>query len=115
MESINDTLHLSQIFELQGSESGMHVIEYVFAVVCQLLDASLDDEGLLELTAEKKSRWPVATQEMEISNRDGFAGKRVEHREGLCRMNTVQAIEIIGELFGDKLTSMILYLARRNM
>ncbi|XP_049408909.1 mediator of RNA polymerase II transcription subunit 33A-like isoform X2 [Solanum stenotomum] len=115
MESINDTLHLSRIFELQGSESGMHVIEYVFTVVCQLLDASLDDEGLLELTAEKKSRWPVATQEMEISNRDGFAGKRVEHREGLCRMNTVLAIEIIGDLFGDKLTSMILYLAHRNM
>ncbi|XP_015168015.1 mediator of RNA polymerase II transcription subunit 33A-like isoform X1 [Solanum tuberosum] len=115
MESINDTLHLSRIFELQGSESGMHVIEYVFTVVCQLLDASLDDEGLLELTAEKKSRWPVATQEMEISNHDGFAGKRVEHREGLCRMNTVLAIEIIGDLFGDKLTSMILYLARRNM
>ncbi|KAH0667780.1 hypothetical protein KY285_028986 [Solanum tuberosum] len=115
MESINDTLHLSRIFELQGSESGMHVIEYVFTVVCQLLDASLDDEGLLELTAEKKSRWSVATQEMEISNRDGFAGKRVEHREGLCRMNTVLAIEIIGDLFGDKLTSMILYLAHRNM
>ncbi|KAK4363605.1 hypothetical protein RND71_018846 [Anisodus tanguticus] len=115
MESINDTLHLSQIFELQGSESGMHVVEYGFTVVWQLLDASLDDEGLLELTAEKKSRWPVATKEMEISNHDGFAGKRVEHREGLCRMNTVLAIEIIGELFGDKLTSMILYLARRNM
>ncbi|XP_009617798.1 mediator of RNA polymerase II transcription subunit 33A-like [Nicotiana tomentosiformis] len=115
MESINDTLHLSQIFELQGSESGKHVVGYVFMVVWQLLDASLDDEGLLELTAEKKSRWPVATQEMEVSNRDGFAGKRVEHREGLCRMNTVLAIEIIGELFGDKLTSMILYLARKNM
>ncbi|CAN4113657.1 unnamed protein product [Withania somnifera] len=115
MESINDTLHLSQIFELQGSESGMHVVEYIFMVLWQLLDASLDDEGLLELTAEKKSRWPVATQEMEINNCDGFAGKRVEHREGLCRMNTVLAIEIIGELLGDKLTSMILYLSRRNM
>ncbi|XP_016576134.1 mediator of RNA polymerase II transcription subunit 33A isoform X1 [Capsicum annuum] len=115
MESINHTLHLSQIFELQGSESGKHVIEYVFTVVWQLLDASLDDEGLLALTVEKKSMWPVATQEMEISNRDDLAGKRVEHREGLCRMNTVLAIEIIGELFGDKLTSMILYLARRNM
>ncbi|CAN4101936.1 unnamed protein product [Withania somnifera] len=115
MESINDTLHLSQIFELQGCESGMLVVEYVFMVIWQLLDASLDDEGLLELTAEKKSRWPVATQETEINKRDGFAGKRVEHREGLCRMNTVLAIEIIGELFGDKLTSMILYLACRNM
>ncbi|XP_059298023.1 mediator of RNA polymerase II transcription subunit 33A-like isoform X2 [Lycium ferocissimum] len=115
MESINDTLHLSQIFELQGSESGMHMVEYVFTVVWQLLDASLDDEGLLELTAEKKSRWPVATKEIEISNQDGFSGKRVEHHEALCRMNTVLAIEIIGELFGDRLTSMILYLACRNM
>ncbi|XP_009784277.1 mediator of RNA polymerase II transcription subunit 33A-like [Nicotiana sylvestris] len=115
MEAINDTLHLYQIFGLQGSESGLIVVEFVFAIVWELLDASLDDEGLMELTAEKKSRWPITSQDMGLNNHDGFAGGRTEKHEGLCKMNTVMAIEIIGEFFRDKVTSAILYLARKNM
>lgn len=115
MEAINDTLHLYQIFGLQGSESGLIVVEFVFAIVWELLDASLDDEGVMELTAEKKSRWPITSQDMELNNHDAFAGGRTEKHEGLCKMNTVMAIEIIGEFFRDKVTSAILYLARKNM
>lgn len=115
MEAINDTLHLSQIFGLLGSESGLIVVEFVFTIVWELLDASLDDEGLLELTAEKKSRWPIISQDMGLNNHDGFAGKKPEKHEVLSKLNTVMAIEIIGELFRDKVTSAILYLARTNM
>ncbi|XP_055813312.1 mediator of RNA polymerase II transcription subunit 33A-like [Solanum dulcamara] len=115
MEAINDTLQLSQIFGLQGSESGLIVVEFVFTIVWELLDASLDDEGLLELTVEKKSRWPITSQDMGLNNHDGFAGGRTEKHEVLSKSNTVMAIEIIGELFRDKVTSAILYLARTNM
>lgn len=115
MEAINDTLHLYQIFGLQGSESGLIVVEFVFAIVWELLDASLDDEGLMELTDERKSRWPITSQDMGLNNHDGFVGGRTEKHEGLCKMNTVMAIEIIGDFFRDKMTSAILYLARKNM
>ncbi|MCD9643169.1 hypothetical protein HAX54_030388 [Datura stramonium] len=115
MEAINDTLHLSQIFGLQGSESGLIVVEFVFTIVWELVDASLDDEGLLELTAEKKSRWPITSQDKGLNNHDGFAGGRTEKHDVLCKMNTVMAIEIIGEFFRDKVVSAILYLARTNM
>ncbi|CAN4093491.1 unnamed protein product [Withania somnifera] len=115
MEAINDTLHLSQIFGLHGSESGLIVIGFVFTIVWELLDASLDDEGLLELTAEKKSRWPITSQDVGLNNHDGFVGGRTEKHEVLCKTNTVMAIEIVGEVFRDKVTSAILYLARTNM
>lgn len=115
MEAINDTLHVSQIFELQGSESGLIVVGFIFTIVWELLDASLDDEGLLELTVEKKSRWPITSQDMGLNNHDGFAGGRTEKHEVLSKSNTVMAIEIIGELFRDKVTSAILYLVRTNM
>ncbi|KAK3005901.1 hypothetical protein RJ639_017767 [Escallonia herrerae] len=116
MESIDDVLHLSQIFGLQAcdSGSGVLVVEFVFSIVWQLLDASLDDEGLLELTPEKKSRWTAKTQDMEIDHYS-FEEKRTEHHEGMRKTNTVMAIEILGELFRNKITSRILYLARRNM
>ncbi|XP_042015877.1 mediator of RNA polymerase II transcription subunit 33B-like isoform X1 [Salvia splendens] len=115
MESINDVLQFYQIFGVQFSEPGILVVIFVFSVVWELLDASLDDEGLLEFTAEKKSRWPVRSQDMDIDYLDNFDGKRMEHQEALSKINSIMAVELLGEFFRDKTTSRILYLARRNM
>lgn len=115
MESIKDVLQFYQIFGIQSSEPGLLVVEFVFSIVWELLDASLDDEGLLELTPEKKSRWPIKSQDMEMDYLDGFEGKRMERQASLSKINTVMAIEIISELLQNKVTSRILYLARRNM
>lgn len=115
MESIDDVLHLSPMFGLQSSDPGLVVVEFVFSLVWQLLDASLDDEGLLELTPLKKSRWPTKTQDIEIDDHNSFGEKRIEGQEGMHKTNTVMAIEIIGEFFRNKVTSRVLYLARRNM
>ncbi|XP_034692228.1 mediator of RNA polymerase II transcription subunit 33A-like isoform X3 [Vitis riparia] len=115
MKSIDDVLHLSQIFGLQVCEPGALVVEFIFSIVWQLLDASLDDEGLLELAPDKKSKWPTRSQDMDIDGQDSFNEKRTDRQEGLCKVNTVMAIEIIGDFFQNKVTSKILYLARRNM
>ncbi|PSS06398.1 Mediator of RNA polymerase II transcription subunit 33A like [Actinidia chinensis var. chinensis] len=115
MKSIDEVLHLSQIFSLPTSEPGLLIVEFAFSIVWRLLDASLDDEGLLELTPEKKSRWLTGTQDMEIDSHDSFNEKRTGRHEGLCKINTVMAVEIIGEFFKHKVTSRILYLARQNM
>ncbi|XP_059660526.1 mediator of RNA polymerase II transcription subunit 33B [Cornus florida] len=115
MKSIDDVLHLSQIYGVPAQEPGVLVVEFVFSIVWQLLDASLDDEELLELTPEKKSRWPTKTQDMEIDGHDSFDEKRIERHDGMHKLNAVMAIEIIGEFFKNKVTSRILYLARRNM
>ncbi|KAK9288306.1 hypothetical protein L1049_016757 [Liquidambar formosana] len=115
MKSIDNVLHLSEIFGLQASDPGIVVVEFIFAIVWQLLDASLDDEGLLELTPEKKSKWETKPQDMEIDSYDNYDEKRVEYHERLRNINTVMAIEIIGQFLQNIVTSKILYLARRNM
>ncbi|GFP97858.1 mediator of RNA polymerase ii transcription subunit 33a [Phtheirospermum japonicum] len=112
MKSIDDVLQFSQIFGIQSSEPGHLVVEFILSIVWELLDASLDDEGLLEHTLEKKSRWPIKSLDMEI---DCLDGKKKERQAALSKMNTLMAIEIIGEIFQNKVTSRILYLARRNM
>ncbi|XP_007034585.2 PREDICTED: mediator of RNA polymerase II transcription subunit 33A [Theobroma cacao] len=115
MKSIDATLHLSEIFGLQAMEPGILVVEFIFSIVWQLLDASLDDEGLLELTAERMSRWAIISQEMEIDGHDVYDEKKIEYHERLRNFNTTMAIEIIGRFLQNKITSRILYLARRNM
>ncbi|PON52861.1 Mediator of RNA polymerase II transcription subunit [Trema orientale] len=114
MKSIDEVLHLSELFGLDVSEPGLLLVEFVFSIVWQLLDASLDDEGLLELTPEKKSRWPTRPQDMEIDGQDCFSEKRSDN-EVLHKANTAMAIEIIVEFLKNKVTSRLLYLARRNM
>ncbi|XP_073066110.1 mediator of RNA polymerase II transcription subunit 33A-like isoform X1 [Primulina eburnea] len=115
MESINNVLQFCQVFGVQSSESGLLIVEFIFAIVWGLLDASLDDEGLIELTPEKKSRWPTRNQDMEIDYADNFDGKKGERQVALSKINTVVAVELLGEFFQNKVTSGILYLARRNM
>ncbi|KAM6558598.1 hypothetical protein CsatA_027837 [Cannabis sativa] len=114
MKSIDEALHLSQLFGLQVAEPGVLVVEFVFSMVWQLVDAALDDEGLLELTPEKKSRWPTRPQDMEIDGQDCFFEKRSDS-EVLHKANTAMAIEIIVEFLKNKVTSRLLYLARRNI
>ncbi|KAL3647906.1 hypothetical protein CASFOL_008874 [Castilleja foliolosa] len=115
MESIRDVLDFRQIFGVQSPEPGHIVVEFIFSTVWVLLDASLDDEGLLENTIENKSRWPIKCQDMEVDCRDGFEGEKMERQVALSKMNTLMAIEIIGGFFQNKVTSRILYLARWNM
>ncbi|XP_024167259.1 mediator of RNA polymerase II transcription subunit 33B [Rosa chinensis] len=115
MRSIDDVLQLSQQYGLPVCEPGVLLVEFVFSIIWQLLEASLDDEHLLELTPDKSSRWPTRPQDMEIDGPDSFNEKRSEQNEGLKKANTAMAIEIIVEFLQNKVTSRILYLARRNM
>ncbi|CAL0301193.1 unnamed protein product [Lupinus luteus] len=115
MKSIDDVLHLSHIFGMSQSEPGILVVEFIFSLVWQLLDASLDDEGLLELSLEKKSKWATLYQEMDLDMHDNYNDKKSGHHEKLRNANTLMAIEMIGQFLQDKISSRILYLARRNL
>ncbi|KAM7257199.1 hypothetical protein ACFE04_012940 [Oxalis oulophora] len=115
MKSTDDVLSLSQIFGIQASEPGIFVVEFVFASIWQLLDASLDDEGLLGLTVEKESRWPTEPQDMEIDGQDSFPQRRIENIEKMRKLNTAIAVEIIGEVLQNETTSRVLFLACHNM
>ncbi|KAL4642637.1 hypothetical protein ACB092_02G034500 [Castanea dentata] len=115
MKSIDAVLQLSQGYGMPVSEPGILVVEFILSIVWQLLDATLDDEGLLELTSDKKSKWIIKSQEMEIDRNNSFDEKRAELQERLQNLNTVMAIELVGEFLQNKVTARILYLARRNM
>ncbi|THU51461.1 hypothetical protein C4D60_Mb06t31290 [Musa balbisiana] len=69
MASINDVLHLSEKFGIQASEPGVLVVEYVFSILWQLLDATLDDEGIIPSRCSK----PVAYRlYLELIQRHAF-------------------------------------------
>ncbi|KAJ7980133.1 Mediator of RNA polymerase II transcription subunit 33A [Quillaja saponaria] len=117
MRSIDVVLHLSEIFGLPANEPSILLVGFVFSIVWQLLDASLDDEGLLELTPGKNSMWSTLYQEMEVemNGHDSYDDKRTEHLKGLQNINTLIAVEIIGKFLQDKTSSRILFLARQNL
>lgn len=116
MKSVDSVLHLSSIFGVSQSEPGILVVEFLFSIVWQLLDASLDDEGLLEFTADKKSRWATLYHDMELDRLDdNNSDKKTEHHEQLQNANTLMAVEMIGQFLQDKISSRILYLARQNL
>ncbi|TKY62480.1 Mediator of RNA polymerase II transcription subunit 33B [Spatholobus suberectus] len=109
MKSIDDVLQLSQVYSQKVWEPGVVLVEFVFSVVWQLLEASVDDEGLLDHTIENKPRWLSRSHDMNI---DGSLDdeKKTEHAEGFQKKNTAMAIEIIAEFLQHKMTSRILSL-----
>ena len=80
-----------------------------------MLEASLDDEGLLENVPDNRPRWLTKSHNMDIDGPDCFSGKKTEQKDGLQKANTAMAIEIIGEFLQNKRTSRIISLVHRNL
>lgn len=114
MNSIDNVLNLSQIFGIKFNDPGSVLLEFIVSTVWQLVEAALEDEGLLELTKERKHKWNVS-QDMDLDGCGSYGGNRNEYQEILQSRNTVMAVELIGLFLQNKLTSRILLLARRNM
>uniref|UniRef100_A0A803MX65 Mediator of RNA polymerase II transcription subunit 33A n=1 Tax=Chenopodium quinoa TaxID=63459 RepID=A0A803MX65_CHEQI len=115
LKAIDDALHLSDIYGIQASGPAVLSVLFVFSNVWQLVDASLDDEGLLEYSPEKSSRWLTGIQDMDIDNHGRFLENRIEFQEGVLKTNTLMAVEMIVESLQSKVTSQILFLVRQNM
>ncbi|ESQ39456.1 hypothetical protein EUTSA_v10001284mg [Eutrema salsugineum] len=114
MNSIDDILHLSETFGVLDQEPGSILLTFVFSIVWQLVDASLDEEGLLELTSSKRSKWPSGPHDMEIDGLENSV-KRNENLDVLEKANTEMAIDLIQDFLQNKITSKILHLASQNM
>ncbi|XP_019106358.1 mediator of RNA polymerase II transcription subunit 33A isoform X2 [Beta vulgaris subsp. vulgaris] len=115
LKAVDDALHLSDVFGIHASDPAVISVLFVFSNVWQLIDASLDDEGLLEYTLDKSSRWLTGVQDMEIDDHGHFLENRIKPQEGLLKMNTLMAIEMIVESLQNKVTTQILFLVRQNM
>ena len=65
----------------------------------KLLDASLDDERLMELTLEKKSKWPTRSKDMDIDGQDSFNEKITDRQEGLCDVPHRIGENVLGAIY----------------
>jgi hypothetical protein len=114
MGLVDESLSLSKIFGISMNQPGVFVVCYVLCILWQLIDAVLDEEGLLELTPEKKGQW--LTRADDVGAFEGaFTEQRTEKIENLQKRNCVITIELIGNLLRDKVITCILSLARENM
>lgn len=113
MISVASILRLSELFDLETSKPGVLLVEFVFKMVSQLLDATLSDEGLLELSQDSRSQWVVKCQDMEIDAPERYNGKTAS-LEKLQTLNTIMAIEIIAEFLRNTVISRLLYLVSSN-
>jgi len=115
MESIDNALQLSQVYSHKVCEPGVAFVEFVFSILWQLLEATLDDEGLLDHVPENKPRWQIRSHDMDIAEHDCINEMKTEQKEGMQRKNTMIAIEIIVQFLQNKRTSRLLSLVHQNM
>lgn len=111
MESIDNVLQLSQEYSHNVWEPGVALVEFVFSILRQLLEATLDDEGLLD----HLPRWLSISHDMDIDEHLRINEMTTEQKEVMRRKNTTLAIEIIVNFLQNKMTSRLLSLVHRNM
>ncbi|KAL8158128.1 hypothetical protein AgCh_002719 [Apium graveolens] len=109
--TVDKILQLSKLFDVPASEPGVFVVEFIFSIVWQLLEASIDDEGLLAFTPDKEFKWILETRYMDLDSHD----KNTSHQKRLQSANTVMAIDLIGQFLQNKVIFYILHLARKSM
>ncbi|XP_027358349.1 mediator of RNA polymerase II transcription subunit 33B-like [Abrus precatorius] len=101
MLSLHHVLPFSQLYD---SHPGVVLVHFVFTVVSQLLEASLDDEGLL---GHKPTTFSHPDLPLDPSNSN--------FNDALHTKNSAMAIQTIARFLQDKVTSRILSLLHRNM
>lgn len=114
MNSVANILRLSELFGVETSKPGVLLVEFVFKMVSQLVDATLSDEGLLELCQDPSSQWLIKSQEMEIDGAPEIYNEKTGSHEKLQTLNTLMAIEIIVEFLRNTVISRLLYLVSSN-
>nr|XP_017226911.1 PREDICTED: mediator of RNA polymerase II transcription subunit 33A-like isoform X2 [Daucus carota subsp. sativus] len=116
ISTVDKVLQLSKLFDVPATEPGVFIVEFTFSIVCQLLEASIDDEGLLGFTPEKKFKWISEPHCMDLDSHDSFGvEKNAKHHKRLQSANTVMAIDLIGQFLQNKVTCTIIHLARKSM
>ncbi|MED6130486.1 hypothetical protein PIB30_000986, partial [Stylosanthes scabra] len=89
MTSIDEALLLSQVYNRKDCEPGIVLVEFVFSIVWQLLEASLDDEDLLDHALENNPRWLRRSDDMNIDSSDCFSGKKTQQNRMLVSNSSV--------------------------
>lgn len=116
MNSIHHVLRLNQLYDdyhhpHPNPHPGVVLVQFLFTLVWQLLQASLQDEGLLQhkssLLFLDPDPYPDHDLTMELDTHP--------HKHALHAKNTSTAIQFIARFLHDKLTSRILSLVQRNM
>lgn len=110
MNSIHHVLRLSQLYHYDYDPSHLHpgvvLVQFLFTLVWQLLQASLQDEGLLQ---HKSLLFVDPDHDLDLTVEFNV------NKHALHAKNTSTAIQFIARFLHDKLTSRILSLVQRNM
>lgn len=112
---VDDVLHLSKRFGAQAHEQGVFEVEYIFCILWQLLDATLEDEGLLDSSLERIPNLVNGPHDMELDIVESIDQSKNEYYEKLVKENTTMAIEVIDQFLHHKVICRLLSLIHQNM
>ncbi|XP_004494899.1 mediator of RNA polymerase II transcription subunit 33B-like isoform X2 [Cicer arietinum] len=126
MNSIHNVLRLSQLYDYYYDDDDDHphpgvvLVHFLFTLVWQLLEASLQDEGLLQhnsLLFVDPDLDLTMELELELDNHhhNVHVNNNNSNKHTLHAKNTATAIQFIARFLHNKVTSRILSLVQRNM
>ncbi|PON47750.1 hypothetical protein PanWU01x14_242170 [Parasponia andersonii] len=117
IKSVDNTLRLSQTYDVRILEIGHVFVLFFFRIITSLIDGVLDDWGLQKTSSDKPSLAFGSTdsKDMDVDARESHGWVRKEHREEMRTMNSFLAMEVLGKLTESRKALLLLRLVHFNM
>ncbi|XP_010278916.1 PREDICTED: mediator of RNA polymerase II transcription subunit 33A-like [Nelumbo nucifera] len=115
--SVDDALELSKNYGFHVVEFGQAVVLFLFTVIINLIDSTMDDWGLQPASVGKISGLfgGGEHQDMDIDSKGNQNDKRREHCELLKKTNAFMTMEVLGKLTENRKVMVLLRLVHLNM
>ncbi|GJN33440.1 hypothetical protein PR202_gb22039 [Eleusine coracana subsp. coracana] len=117
-KSVDDALQLSKICGFSGLDFRHVIIMFVLVVLTKLIDSILEDCGFpYGLSEGQENIYSIegGRQPMDVDAKRVSSDKQNEHREQLCRKNTVMALDVLHMMVADRKIQSFLRLIFLNM
>ncbi|KAF9591887.1 hypothetical protein IFM89_009495 [Coptis chinensis] len=116
-KSVDDTLQLSQTYEIPIVEFGHALALYFFSMIIGLIDCTLKDWGLQHSSTDKLSGvfGDGGCQIMDVESKLDHQDMRTDLHDRLHRMNSTRTVEVLGELTENRKAVVLLHLMLLNM
>ncbi|XP_049933972.1 mediator of RNA polymerase II transcription subunit 33A-like isoform X2 [Nymphaea colorata] len=110
LKSVDESLHLSSTFGLHIVDLGQATVLFLFHVITNLVNCSLEDWGLHSAHIDKQG-----SMYMDVDIQEKLDDGSHEHRNHLRKTNAFTALEVVEKLVENKKATIIFRLVHWNM
>jgi hypothetical protein len=115
VKAVDEALHLSQLYGVSVSDFGTVAVQFLLTLIWRLMDATLEDWGVLIARTAKQELAMHQGQESYMEVDQYMAEKQAGQLEQMHAANCIAAIDLVSKIIQNKMMKCLLRVAYHNL